>query len=113
MSLMFAAIRTRPDIIKEITFLATRVSKPTLTDSNKLLKIIGYLKKFKESHINFKKSNNNSIELYSDASHNIHENTSGHTGIIGKLFYFYLEILFFGSPLNKESLQNRVQKQNS
>jgi hypothetical protein len=86
MSLMFAAIRTRPDIIKEVTFLATRVSSPTLSDWNKLMKVMGYLKAYPHHKIYFKYNDCNLVELYTDASNNCHSNTSGHTGIVGKVF---------------------------
>jgi hypothetical protein len=86
MSLMFAAIRTRPDIIKEVTFLATRVSSPSQDDWKKLLKVLGYLKKNPHHNIVFNDKDVDSVEIFVDASFNVHDNTSGHTGIVGKIY---------------------------
>lgn len=86
MSLMFAAIRTRPDIVKEVTFLATRVSSPTMDDWNKLMKVLGYLKKRPRHKIVFHNKDVESVEIFADASHMVHDNTSGHTGIVGKIY---------------------------
>jgi hypothetical protein len=87
MSLMYRAIRTRPDILKEVTFLSTHVSHPTIDDWNKLQKILHYLNKFRNKSLYFRdKNKNNQLVIYCDASFGLHDDTSGHTGIIMKLY---------------------------
>ena len=87
MSLMYAAIRTRPDIIKEVTFLASRIQSPTDADMEKLLRVFYYLNVFPDRAMYFHcNPNNNQFVLYADASFNVHADTSGHSGVIGKLY---------------------------
>jgi hypothetical protein len=100
MSLMYAAIRTRPDVLKEVTFLATRVKDPKICDWNKLTRVIGYLKRFNNNALIM--TNNNSdmnIVGYADASFNIHHDSAGHSGIL---------ITVYGNPVvfksNKQKL---------
>ena len=57
MSLMYIAIRTRPDILKEVTFLSTHVSHRTIDDWNKLQKILHYLNKFRNKSLYFRDKN--------------------------------------------------------
>ena len=98
MSLMYAATRTRPDILKEITFLATRINQPLLSDWKKLVRIISYLKCHPNKALRFTERINHNLEIYADASFKVHNDTSGHTGIIIKLFG---NIIFFKSGKQK------------
>jgi hypothetical protein len=86
MSLMYVAIRTRPDILKEVTFLATHISNPTDDDWNKLLKILYYLNKYPNKSLYFRANQDNQLVIYCDASFGLHDDTAGHTGIIIKLY---------------------------
>jgi hypothetical protein len=42
--LLYLAKRARPDILTSVSFLCTKVTKPTKADQQKLLRVIGYLK---------------------------------------------------------------------
>ena len=104
MSLMYAAIRTRIDILKEVTFLATKVSNPTQDDMDKLMKVMHYLNMFPKKAIYFREQDNNDLVIYVDASFNIHEDTSGHTGIVGRLF---------GNTIFVKSMKQRIVTKSS
>lgn len=87
MSLMYIANHSRPDILKEVVFLATKVTSPTIRDMKQLLYILEYLKNYTDRHIYFRcNNNNNRLEIYSDASFNIHSNSAGHSGLVIRLF---------------------------
>jgi len=86
MSLMYVAIRTRLDILKEVTYLTTFVNDPSATEWYKLYKVIGYLKKYSKLSLVFTSNESNKLEIYADASYRVHENTAGHSGIIIRLY---------------------------
>jgi hypothetical protein len=86
MTLMFAAIRTRPDILLGVTFLATKVKSPTKRDWNDLTRIFGYLKASPEFSLSFQRGQGCRLEIYADASFKVHDDTCGHSGMIIKLF---------------------------
>ena len=80
MSLMYVAKRSRPDILKEIVFLATRVSCATSEDWSKLLRVNNYLngtidKKFVLAPKTLQ------ICASVDASYSIHADSKGHSGM--------------------------------
>lgn len=86
MMLMYAANRTRPDILKEVVFLATKSNNATETDMKKLLRIIGYLKLYPTFQLLFQHSTDLSLQIYADASYRVHHDTAGHTGFIIRLY---------------------------
>ena len=79
MSLMFLAIRTRSDIVKEVTYLSTKVKNPAEQDVDKLRKILNYLKNTKEDCLSITKSEDK-INIYVDASYNVHSDAKSHSG---------------------------------
>jgi hypothetical protein len=98
MSLMYLATRTRPDIIKEVAWLATKSSGPTRAHMKKLQKILNYVKNTLNYGLIFD-GDGDAVEVYADASFGVHHDTSGHTGIVIKLF---------GSVVLAKSLKQRI-----
>jgi hypothetical protein len=86
MTLMFAAIRTRPDILLSVTFLAVKVKSPTVKDWANLKRVFGYLKKHPSYHLTFVNDKEKTLEIFTDASFRVHADTAGHSGLIVKLF---------------------------
>jgi hypothetical protein len=82
MSLMYVAKRTRPDILKEVVYLATRCSEANESDMNKLLRVLKYLNGTKQYGIRFKKQSDRNYYVFVDASYGVHKDAKGHTGII-------------------------------
>jgi hypothetical protein len=104
MALMYVANHTRFDIAKEVIFLSTKVVKPTISDWNKLLKVLHYLNKSQHRPIIFRKSYYQLLEIFADSSFNVHANTAGHTGIFIRLF---------GNPILCKSLKQRLVTKSS
>ena len=80
MALMFVAKRSRPDILKEVCYLATRIQCTTIEDDKKLLRIFGYLKGTVDMKLII---NPKTLEIILgiDASNNIYLDAKGHTGM--------------------------------
>jgi hypothetical protein len=108
MSLMYAAIRTRPDVLKETTYLATKSAVPYEGDWDNLVQILCYLKANPSKKVYFRHSDSKEIEFFDDASFRIHTDTGSHTRIIGKLFKRAQAIfaLIFKFALNSYILKN-------
>jgi hypothetical protein len=104
MSLMYAAIRTRPDILKEATYLATKSAVPYEGDWDNLVQILCYLKANPSKKVYFRHSDSKEIEFFADASFRIHTDTGSHTGIIGKLF---------GNPILFKSGKQKILSKSS
>ncbi len=85
MSLMYLALNTRPDILKEVTFLSSRCSCATVLDFTKLERVLSYLHDHAISTIYFRSRAADepwTIDAYSDASHLMYGDTTGNTGIM-------------------------------
>jgi hypothetical protein len=81
MSAMFLATRTRPDILKECTFLASFGVSPGPKSFVKLRRIYGYLRH--TQHLGLILGAATPIlRLYTDASYAVHNNGRSHTGIV-------------------------------
>jgi hypothetical protein len=81
MLLMYLARFTMPNILFSVVYLATKSDNPTNADMNAAYKVVSYLYhtglrayKFQGNDIN--------VSVYVDASHGIHIDGHGHTGII-------------------------------
>jgi len=81
MKLMWIAKRSRPDILKEVVFLATKCGQPTSDDDDRLDRIDGYLSG-SINRVFTLKPKSLEISAMIDASYGIHEDNKGHTGII-------------------------------
>jgi len=84
MSAMFAAKRTRPEILPPVCILASRVQNPDEEDMKSLLRVYEYLNGTLHLGLRFKPER---IELYYwiDASYDLHADSRGHTGIVATI----------------------------
>ena len=84
MSAMFAAKRTRPEILPAVCILASRVQNPDEQDMKCLLRVFEYLKGSTDLGLRYKPDE---IALYYwiDASYNLHHDSRGHTGIVATI----------------------------
>jgi hypothetical protein len=73
MSLMHLARFTRPDIMKPVSYLASKSAKPTVYDYSKAIRIIKYLSGTPNVGLVFTYNNGKvNVKVYTDASHNLH-----------------------------------------
>jgi hypothetical protein len=80
MSLMYLAKRTRPDFLKEVAWLATKCAKATVEDLSHLNRLNVYLANTVKYEANIY-CKSLTIHCYSDASHMVHSDCKGHTGV--------------------------------
>ena len=100
MSLMFLATRTRPDILKECTFLASFGCNPGEKSIKKLERIYGYVRNTIEYGI-ILGADSYRLKLYTDAAYALHANARSHTGVI---------ITFDGMATRPVYCKSHVQK---
>jgi hypothetical protein len=79
MRLMYAALRTRPDILFSVTYRASKAKDPNAGDLNKALHIIGYLRATRDFGITIRPTNT-TLFASVDASFCAHEDSKSHTG---------------------------------
>jgi hypothetical protein len=77
---LFACKRARPDIHTTIAFLCTRVNKPTETDWDKLLRLMGYSIGSRDEVLLLAADDLHVVKLYVDASLAVHKDFMSHTG---------------------------------
>ena len=77
---LFLAKRGRPDVLTAITFLCTRVTKPTEEDWRKLKRVIQWLSCTKEDVLRLKSDGKPVLHWYGDASFAVHPDFKSHTG---------------------------------
>ena len=80
MQLMYAATRTRPDILFATSILATRSQNPTEIDHERLRKILEYLHGTQTKLLTFVREGPLNPHAYVDASFNLHWDAKGHSG---------------------------------
>ena len=81
MSLMYIALRTRPDIIKEVAYLSTHMQNPTKNDVPKLVRILRYLNGTKDRGITFSNDDMN-LSVWIDASYAIHDDAKSQSAVV-------------------------------
>ena len=81
MLLMYLARFTRPDILFAVSYLATRTHSPSDKDMTILMRVIRYLYGTSRLCMVIKKSHLN-LHAYADASHVVHDDGKGHSGIV-------------------------------
>jgi len=84
MALLYVCNRARPDIFLDISFLCTRLSKPTQEDEAKLLRVLRYLNRFADLGMALAPVDINQLHVvaYVDASYACHADAKGHTGTV-------------------------------
>jgi hypothetical protein len=81
--LLYLSKRVRPDLLLGVSFLCTRVSKPTMQDASKLSKVFSYLMKTKSKGLKLSSDGTAiDLEIFVDASFSTHEDGKGHSGCI-------------------------------
>jgi hypothetical protein len=100
MSAMFLATRTRPDILKECTFLASFGISPGPKAFRKLARVYGYLRNTQNLGLMLRASTT-TIKLYTDAAYAVHNNGRSHTGIV---------ITFDGNDTGAIYCKSHIQK---
>jgi hypothetical protein len=80
-----AAIHTRPDILFATSFLATRMTEATQSDIEDGLHIVKYLKGTPQLGLTFASGMEPILEAYMDASHLLHWDSKGHSGLAYRL----------------------------
>jgi hypothetical protein len=80
--LLYLAKRARPDILTVVSFLCTRVTKPTVEDKKKLMYLLGYLHATRSKVLTIAKRKGSSIEIYVDTAYGLHEKGETHSGTI-------------------------------
>lgn len=100
MKLMYLALRTRPDILLPVSFLATRSQNPSSKDAKKLMRIVEYLNKYPNLGITLR-PDTAVIFSYMDASYAVHWNALSHTG-------FTVQLGEHGGPLCVKSSKQKL-----
>jgi hypothetical protein len=84
--LLYLGRKVRPDILTAVSYLTTRVTKPTVTDKLKLERVLKYLNGSKTQVMTignvFDSDGSITIKCYIDTSHGIHDDMRGHIGCI-------------------------------
>ena len=78
--LLFVAKRGRPDILTAVSFLTTRVTKPTIDDWGKLKRIIQYFKGTIDLKLTLSADDISKPKTWVDASYAPHPDMKSHTG---------------------------------
>ena len=81
MSLMYLATKTRPDILFAVSTLASRCGEPRRSDMDQLDRVLRYLRGTRGFKVRLKCRNMN-LGASVDASHNIHRDDKGHSGMV-------------------------------
>ena len=77
--LLYLAPRARPDLLTAVSFLCTRVQRPTHEDWNKLSRT-NYLDKTKNLFLTLEVDKLQQMQCYVDSAHMLHHDFKGHTG---------------------------------
>jgi hypothetical protein len=80
--LLYLSKRARPDILTVTIFLCTRVQCATEEDKEKLMRVLGYLKRTQSEVLILRASIKGNITAYVDAAFAIHQDSKSHTGVI-------------------------------
>jgi len=91
--LVYLTKRVRPDILTPVGFLCTRVTRATVQDRLKLLRVLGYLKRTKKRVLKLKIGEYKKLVTYVDAAFATHPDAKSQTGIA----MFWGEALIFAA----------------
>ena len=92
MSLLYVARRCRPDILFQISWLTSRMTRPTVQDMSKLNHLLKYLNGTRKIGLRFvPRESESGLLAMIDASHGIHASGHGHWALC--LFYFGMCVL--------------------
>jgi len=91
--LLYLTKRGRPDVLTPVGFLCTRVTRATVQDRLKLLRVLGYLKRTKKRVLKLKIGDYKKLLTYVDAAFALHPDAELQTGIA----MFWGEALVFAA----------------
>lgn len=80
--LLYVSKHGRPDILTAIAFLSTRVTCPTEEDEKKLIRVLNYLQKYPNLHMNISGCDGMTLNAYIDASYAVHADKKSHSGVV-------------------------------
>jgi hypothetical protein len=100
MALMYLARFTRADILFAVTYLATRCEHPTTSDLTQAYNIIAYLQSTPMLVYVFFAQTPLTLSVYVDASHGLHADGKGHSGIV---------VTLGSAPIVQRSSKQRTQ----
>jgi hypothetical protein len=80
-TLLYLGKRVRPDILCATSFLTTRVQHPTEEDWDKCQRVLKYVNGTKSLGIRLKGTTTMQVKASIDASHGVHEDGRGHSGL--------------------------------
>ena len=80
--LLYLSKRVRPDLLLSVTFLTTRVIKPTEQDMEKLNRVLKYLHGTTKLNLKLRVGHNFDLAAYVDASFATHSDYKSHTGAV-------------------------------
>jgi hypothetical protein len=78
--LLFLCLRARPDILTAVSFLCTRVAKPTVQDKGKLKRVIQYLRNWPNLNLTLEAESLAVFKWWVDGSFAVHPDMRSHTG---------------------------------
>jgi hypothetical protein len=78
--LLFLCLRARPDILTAVSFLCTRVAKPTVQDKGKLKRVIQYLRNWPNLNLTLEAESLSVVKWWVDGSFAVHPDMRSHTG---------------------------------
>ena len=79
--ILYLAKRTKPECLTAISFLATRVTKCTPDDEEKLERLIKYIRHSKDRGIVLRPGEKGiTLSMYVDAAYGVHQDRTSHTG---------------------------------
>jgi hypothetical protein len=88
---LYAAKRTRPDLLTAVSFLSKRTLAPTEQDMDKLKRLLRYVKSTIDLPMTLGMSDKPRVTAYVDASYAIHKDMKSHSGVavtLGQGFFY-------------------------
>jgi hypothetical protein len=79
--LLYLAKRARPDILTAVSFLCTKVTKPTTEDQQKLSRVMGYLQQSVDYEYIINPTKPLRVIAYIDAAFANHDDSKSHSGV--------------------------------
>ena len=80
--LLYLCIRVLHEVSIAVAFLCGRVREPNVSDNNKLLRVVGYIKHVGKAEVILRRSGSLDVHCYIDASFGCHEDGKSHTGAV-------------------------------
>jgi len=79
--LLYYGLRVKPEIQLAVSYLTTRVQEPNRGDHAKLMRVLGYVKKTRDTGITLRTDGALKLRAYVDASFGCHDDGKSHTGM--------------------------------